>query len=125
MRLPYPPSSNRYWRSNRGVVHLSTEARAYKKAVAKEASALGVEPIAGPVTVRVRVYRPRKARDLDNCIKVVLDALQGTFYANDSQIVAIHAYRFEDKADPRIEVDVEAHSAVTRPVFEQTGAGAR
>lgn len=125
MRLPYPPSANRYWRSDRGIVHLSADARAYKKGVSKEAAALGVTPIVGPVKVRINVYRPRRARDLDNCIKVVLDALQGTFYANDSQIVAIHAYRHEDKADPRIEVDVEAYSAVTRPMFEQVGAGAR
>jgi hypothetical protein len=25
--LPYPPSANRYWRHNRGIIHLSTEAK--------------------------------------------------------------------------------------------------
>ena len=27
LTLPYPPSANRYWRHNRGITHLSAEAR--------------------------------------------------------------------------------------------------
>jgi Holliday junction resolvase RusA-like endonuclease len=38
---------------------------------------------------------------------VALDALQGSLYLNDSQIVALHLYRYDDKANPRIEVSVQ------------------
>jgi hypothetical protein len=35
-------------------------------------------------------------------IGVLLDAMQGTVYANDVPLVEIHARRFEDKAKPRV-----------------------
>ena len=34
-------------------------------------------------------------------------SLQGVAYDNDSQIVEIHAYLRDDKADPRVEVEIE------------------
>jgi Holliday junction resolvase RusA-like endonuclease len=64
----------------------------------------------GQVAVTLRVYRPRKSGDLDGRIKIVLDALQGVAYRDDSQVVALHAYRFDDKARPRVEVEVAAHA---------------
>jgi Holliday junction resolvase RusA-like endonuclease len=36
-----------------------------------------------------------------------LDNLQGIAYVNDRQIVEIHARRFDDKANPRVEVIIE------------------
>ncbi len=108
LTLPYPPSSNRYWRSiviNGSVrVLVSTEARKYKKAVQ---SIAGTFPLlTGPIGIIVRIYRPKRIGDLGNRIKVLEDALQGVLFANDSQIVRIEATRHEDKANPRAEVAV-------------------
>jgi crossover junction endodeoxyribonuclease RusA len=105
--LPFPPSANRYWRSvqDRGVL-LSAEARRYKEDAGMVALAAGVRPVDGPVALTVTLYRPAKRGDLDNRIKVLLDALNGIAYRDDSQVVELHAYRLDDKDHPRVEVQV-------------------
>lgn len=101
--LAVPVPVNQYWRVFKKGLILSKAARAYK------ASAfLGIRlgpPIAGPVALRVVWYRALKSGDLDGRLKCLLDVLQGRVYANDSQVVEIHAYRREDKANPRVEVE--------------------
>ena len=105
--LPLPPSSNRYWRNYRGVTMISDEARAYKTEVWATAKQAGVEVLEGDVIVSIDLYRARKAGDLDNRIKVTLDALNGIAWRDDKQVAEIHARRFDDKANPRLEVLVE------------------
>lgn len=109
--LPYPPSANRYWRSFRGRVVKSSEARQYASAVGLMCRAAGLTGYAGDVAVTLRFYRPRRAGDLDNRIKVCLDSLQGHAFADDDQVTEIHAYRYDDKANPRVEVEVMAVGA--------------
>lgn len=106
--LPYPPSANRYWRNYSGRTVVSAEAKAYKEQVALIAnlSDLG-SPLEGDVEITIHVYRPAKRRDLDNNLKVTIDSLQGILYENDSQICILHAYRHEDKNNPRVEVFVK------------------
>lgn len=105
-RYPLPPSANRYWRNYQGRVVVSDEAKQYKQTLAMLAKVDQVKPLTGPVAVTVAVYRERKAGDLDNRLKVLLDAMQGAFYANDSQIREIHATLHDDRHDPRVEVAV-------------------
>lgn len=97
--LPYPVSTNRYWRSFRNRMVRSKEADEYKRVTAHAALVAGWKSLAGPVKV-VICMRPKatkagaasKARmDLDNCIKVTLDALNGVAYADDSQVVRLEA----------------------------------
>lgn len=105
--LPPPPSANRYWRNFRGRTVVSGEAKAYKDAAAWLARAAGMdEPLTGNVALTVRWYRERKAGDLSNRLKILEDALQGVAYVNDSQIVRIVAERYDDKRNPRVEVEV-------------------
>lgn len=103
--LPEPPSANRWWRRAGNRIHLSNEARKYKENIA-QLGGRGV--LDGPVRVTVDWYRSRKSGDLDKRLGVVLDALQGVFYASDAQIVALAARRFEDPKNPRVEITVEA-----------------
>lgn len=104
--LPMPPSANRYWRNYRGVTVSSEEARAYKREVAYLARQAGIQPVHGPLRVTLHFYRPRRAGDLDNRIKVGIDALNGLAWADDAQIVELHCYRRDDKKNPRMEVEV-------------------
>lgn len=105
--LPYPPSANRYWRNYRGRTVKSEEARQYQQLAWLLAKQTMTTPLAGPVVLELRFYRPQRRGDLDNRIKVCLDALQGCVYHNDSQVVEIHAYLSDDKARPRVEVTVQ------------------
>ena len=124
--LDYPPSSNRYWRHVDGKVLLSAAARDYRRLAGLQAACAGMRaPLEGPVVVTLTLYRPAKRGDLDNRVKVLLDALNGIAYRDDSQVVELHAYRREDRANPRVEVDVmeagASVSAQSRPVGADEG----
>lgn len=112
--LPPPVSSNRYWRSfvpkgwTRAVVVLSDEAKAYKREAGWLAKAAGIRvPLTGPVEVRVVHYpRDRRLLDLDNALKVALDALNGIAYEDDKQVCKITAERRAPHGEARLEVEV-------------------
>ncbi len=110
--LPYPPSANRYWRHNRGIIHLSSEAKAYKQDAALCARAAGVRPLAGDVSITLVVYRPAKRGDLDNSLKVLIDSLRGIGYGDDKQIRGIKVDRHEDKRNPRVSVTLAPYEEV-------------
>lgn len=130
--LPYPPSSNRYWRQatikGRAVIFPSKEAKEYKAAVAALARAAGIRaPHAGRTALTIRLYpsRPqdwaRRARrdpetwddtvqciDLGNCEKVLSDALNGVAWVDDKKHRRIVLQRMEPDANgPRVEVEIE------------------
>lgn len=112
LTLPYPVSANRNWRHAGGNTYLSAEARAYRRDVACLAKAGGVlRPLEGRVRMEIDVHPPRpkdwerRARkdegwhwsvrciDIDNALKVVLDALQGVAFVNDRQVVRLTVVR--------------------------------
>jgi crossover junction endodeoxyribonuclease RusA len=105
--LPVPPSAGLYWRLARGRIVKTAAARAYQQGVKMRALAQGCRPVTGPVAVTVQWFRAARRGDLDNHLKVVLDALQGAVYRNDNQIVELHAYRLEDRQNPRLWIVVE------------------
>ena len=99
LRLAYPVSANRYWRTFRGRTIRSSEADAYKAAARVVAERFGVVEIQGPVSVSIALLPKLTKRglaslarmDLDNCIKVTLDALNGIAYFDDAQVVNLSA----------------------------------
>jgi len=105
--LPYPISINRYWKPKPGGngMYKTTEAIAYAWQV--RAACDLPEPFVDDVSVTVELYRPRKAGDLDNYLKLMLDALQGIAYISDAQIVEIHAMRLDDRDNPRVTVKIK------------------
>lgn len=117
VELPYPPSTNVLHRAvvikGRGRTLESKELRVYKARVSL--MLLRYKPLDGPVAVTLRVYRPRKAGDLDNRAKAVLDAVKGRLFVDDSQVVELHMYRYDDKANPRVEVTVAPVAATVAP----------
>jgi len=108
--LPYPPSANRYWRIFRGRAVTSQEALQYKRAVGLLCQQARTKPLKTPVTLSVEVFRPAKRGDLDNCLKVLLDALQGHMYLDDAQVKNMIVHRHEDPKAPRVVVVVSEAS---------------
>jgi crossover junction endodeoxyribonuclease RusA len=106
LTLPLPPSANRYWRKYKNVMVVSDEAVAYKQEVATLCRTLDLTPFDGDVCVHIDVYRKQRSGDLDNRLKVTLDSLRGILYHDDKQVVEIHARRFDDKKNPRVEVKI-------------------
>ena len=105
--LPYPISVNRYWKNFRGRTIRSAEAMAYKEVVAELAKWSGIKMHPGCVRVDMLLHpalpkdwEKRQKRDplwllsvrridLDNAMKVAIDALQGIAYENDRQITGL------------------------------------
>lgn len=83
---------------------MSEDALAYKDEVGY--TTLRYPMLKGELSFTAKFYRPRKSGDLDNRIKILLDALQNILFEDDKQITEIHAYRFEDKFKPRVEVEI-------------------
>lgn len=104
--LPYPPSVNGFYSVFRGRKILSKDGRIYKKSTALALNGARLQKIEGDVTCAIDLFRPRKAGDLDNYMKALLDTLKGHAFCDDSQISAIFAQRFDDKAEPRVELAV-------------------
>lgn len=104
--LPYPPSLNKLRAIVRNRIVTTREGRDYKEQAGWEAKRQFVQVMRGPLAVSLRVFRPRKAGDLDNYMKALFDSMKGIAWVDDSQIVEIHAYRDEDKIEPRVEIEI-------------------
>jgi crossover junction endodeoxyribonuclease RusA len=95
--LPYPPSANRYLRHTSRGTYRTAEADRYCAAVQQIAAASVAGKHNGRVSLLAKLH-PKATKtgvasktrmDLDNCIKVACDALQGVLYDNDRQIERI------------------------------------
>lgn len=116
LTLPYPPQANHLYTIARGRKILSAQGRAYKQLVARILTRH--RPVSGDISVLLDVYRPRRSGDLDNTLKAVLDSVKGLIWHDDKQVVEIHARRFDDKTNPRVEIDFKQ---VTKTRCEDPG----
>ena len=105
--LPYPPSVNNLYATFRGRRITSAKGRKFKADIAVLAKRQGARLLDGDLIITFRVFRPVRRGDLDNRLKISQDALKGICFADDKQIIEIHAYRFDDKTNPRIEIDLK------------------
>lgn len=143
--LPYPISANRYWRPVRIGAHITIvptkEAKAYKREIEAIVRQAGAKLIAGRVSVRIDLFphRPldwakRAAKDplawddtvqcldIDNANKVVLDALRGLAFEDDSRIRRLHSERQEpDARGQRVQVHIEPVERQAHPQGDLLG----
>lgn len=110
-----PKSTNHIYRAAcRGrfpTTYMTPEGKALKEAYQWEAQAqaakAGFKPLAGDLAVSIRFFLcTHRKRDLDNMNKLVLDALTGIAWEDDSQIADLRLTRAYDRASPRIEITV-------------------
>lgn len=149
LTLPWPVSSNRYWRSfvprgrTRAVTVVSDEAKAYRTEVAWRAKAQGLRvPLDGRIAIELRLYPQRphdwakraqrnpegwdddvRCIDLGNAEKVLSDALNGVAWHDDRQLRRIVLERCEpDERGARVELAItRMPAAVTAPdLFAET-----
>lgn len=129
--LPYPVSANRYWRSfvpkgsHRALVVRSDEAKSYTSEVAWIAKAAGCRtPTERPVDLRITLIpRNRTVMDLDNCLKVTIDALKGVVYADDKQVRRILAQYAEPDGKGAVIVEIAEFISHATPIEAAAGYG--
>ncbi len=120
MTLPWPPSTNRIWRnvavSGKPRTLLSQEGRVYRKAAADAClvAKLAGKQIPDRLALRLVVQAPdRRARDLDNTVKAVQDALtHAGVWLDDSQIDRLLVERGPVVKGGMVSVTVEVMSAL-------------
>lgn len=88
LTLPFAPSGNKYWRVFEKRIIKSKEGKDYLNTVALLTGRYRRAFWEGRLEVQIDVYPPdEKPRDLDNCSKILLDALEyAQLMQNDSQI---------------------------------------
>ena len=88
---------------------MTAEGKAIKEAYQWEAkSQWRGEPLKDEVAVTVQFFfATKRKRDLDNMNKLILDALTGIAYDDDSQICDLRLVRGYDKERPRIELRID------------------
>lgn len=146
--LPWPVSANLYWRTRvvKGVAmtYVSAEAKAFKADVMRLLRAAGcVSPFEGRVAVALTLYphrpldwqkRQRKlgeswddgvrSIDLDNAIKVTLDAMKGVAFLDDVWVRRITAERAEPDGEARLVVTIKPIATprpqAALPICEET-----
>lgn len=117
--LPWPPSVNTYWRHivlpmkggrSRSATILSEDARKYRKAVADQVLVQRVprDGSHGRLAVEITAYAPdRRARDLDNLPKGILDSLKHAgVIRDDSDIDRLTIRRGEVKKCGHVGVSI-------------------
>lgn len=119
MVVPSDPRAKGRPRSTRGGgVYTPERTRAAEREVRFEAvqamrsQRLTVVPVAA-LHVDLAYYAKTARRvDLDNLVKLTLDALNGVVWADDAQIVGLSASKRLDRVRPRTEVRVSVVRAV-------------
>lgn len=92
-RLPYPPTINHYYgyqcrrcHSSAVMVYPTAAAKKYRRAVSDIAAT--AEPLAGRLGCTIELWTPdRRARDIDNPTKAILDAITATGLWPDDKVV--------------------------------------
>ena len=111
LELPWPPSWNQSYRhramGKRAIQYMTKTAKEYKATVSDICVAHGIEPVQGWVRVSVWLHFPRRGSDLDNRLKMLLDALEGHAYYDDKQVSELHVYRRYEKGGGSAWVTVE------------------
>ncbi len=88
LTLPWPPSNNTYFRNVGGKVLISARGRQYRKQVANVVFIQRARHMAGRFAVLMDAYPPdRRARDLDNLPKAVLDSITHAGIWQDDALV--------------------------------------
>jgi crossover junction endodeoxyribonuclease RusA len=96
LTLPWPPSTNHYWKSFKGRVVISTEGRLYRKAIIDQVIIQsGVRRFEKDLRIEIEVFPPdKRRRDIDNLLKSLLDSLtHAQVWIDDSQISDLRIFR--------------------------------
>lgn len=118
--LPYPPSANRYLRHTARGTYRTTEANTYRTKAQWLAKAACFKPVAGFVAVGVTLHPKTTLKgaasatvlDLDNCLKVAMDAMQGVAFENDKQVKQISMAYGEPMPGGGLTLEVTPHEQI-------------
>ena len=112
LKLPIPPSVNKiHYTDKKGVRRLTSESERYIRDTRALARMVAEEQGWEKVTdatwyyLDLQFYFPdKRIRDSHNCLKILLDALEGVLFHNDYFVLPRIQIVELDKANPRLEL---------------------
>lgn len=112
VRLPWPPSTNTYYRNVGHMTKISKGGREYRKKVMAaiwDMCGGKPEPLTGDLHVRVEMHPPdKRRRDVDNSFKGLLDSLtKAGIWDDDSQIKSLWGQMLEPCKPGSVLVTIE------------------
>jgi crossover junction endodeoxyribonuclease RusA len=109
IELPFPPSINHYWRTFRGRHCISQGGKDYTTDVQAALWSVDWRLMRGRLAVDVDAVMPdRRRRDIDNLLKVLLDALtKANAWEDDEQIDDLRIRRVGVESPGRVIVTVK------------------
>lgn len=133
LRLPFPPTENHYRgirvreqvvglkRKQIPMFYLRQQGKVFRALVQYEARKVmeGREPLVGPVSVSLEVHFPARRGDLQNRIKVLLDALQGEVFKDDVQVHHLEVERRDSKNNGHVLVALRPYMPGIMTLREQ------
>lgn len=109
------PSTNTYYRRSGHHMHISQKGRDFKA----EAQRIIQEkfPESSPLTCDIELkleihFKHKRARDIDNYNKALLDSMTGIVYEDDSQITSMKIRKFIGSDSDRIVIKISEDSYV-------------
>lgn len=104
--LEVPPLLNRLYKIGKRGMYKNPEANRYKTSCFVACHQAKIyKPTDAELELSIKWYRKSLRGDIDGILKVLLDALQGILYENDSQIMKLTVEKLHDKKNPRIELE--------------------
>ena len=58
------------------------------------------------IKLSVRFFFKDNRRDVDGCLKALLDSISGIVWKDDRQITELHVFKLKDKEHPRVELEL-------------------
>jgi len=105
--LPLPVTTNHTYGMCGKIRYMTAEAKSWKEmAIYKLKRYKGVNPSVIKIT-----YYLKFNRDVDGSHKLILDAMQergggAGVMKDDSSIIELHLYKYKDKENPRVELEI-------------------
>src|SRR5580692_6943604 len=130
--LPFPPSTNAYWRSRwtgKNIIHyIAAAGITYRREVKRIVGDLEVPGFGSErLEVVIRAYPPDlRNRDLDNLLKSCLDALQeAKLFDDDEQIDDLHIIRgcLSDRGSLHVTIQELPHEAIYANAVKESPTG--
>lgn len=89
-------------------MYMTSEGKAIKESYQWQARSQYRDiPLSEPLGASLRVFfSTKRQHDVDNYNKLILDALTGIVWVDDSQLQELHIYKDYDKEKPRIEITI-------------------
>jgi len=106
-----PQSTNHIYkhtcRGRYASVYMTAEWKKMKQDYAIQAK-MQWSMLEGNICMEIHFYFwDKRKHDIDNYNKIVLDSLSGVIYEDDEQIQELHIYKYYDKKNPRIELNID------------------